>query len=117
MTRTDILDQVASGTLSAAEAAALLSAPAPAQRALDPALASRWLRIRVTSLDTGRPKVSVNLPMAWVEVGLQLGSRYHPQVAGIDLNELLQQIESGTQDRLIEVEDLNDRERVEIFVE
>jgi len=117
MTRTDILNQVAAGQLSAEEAARLLSAPSAGSRAPDPAPADRWLRIRVTDLATGRQKVNVNLPMTWVDVGLKLGGRYHAQMAGIDLGDLFQQIQAGAQGRLIEVEDLDDGERVEIFVE
>ncbi len=120
MTRIDILNQVASGSLSAEEATRLLSAPGaakPASTGLDPALAGRWLRIRTTDLTTGRQTVNINVPLTWVDAGLKLGSHYHAQVAGVDLGDLFQQIQAGAQGRLVEVEDLDDDERVEIFVE
>ncbi len=117
MTRIDILNQVASGSLSAEEATRLLSAPSAGSRAPDPALAGRWLRIRTTDLATGRQKVNVNLPLTWVDVGLKLGGRYHPQVAGIDLGGLLRDVQANTQGRVVEVENLDAGERVEIFVE
>jgi hypothetical protein len=66
---------------------------------------------------TGRPRVNVNLPLTWVALGLQLGVKHAPQLNGIDLNELLDQIKAGANGRLIEVEDLDDGERVEIFVD
>ena len=87
--RADILSQLAAGTISAAQAAAQLRGeatrpaeaipPAAAVPALDaappisPALGQRWLRIRVTDLSSGRPKVNVNLPLTWVAAGLPLG--------------------------------------------
>jgi hypothetical protein len=88
------------------------SAKAPAA-----SFGNRWLHIRVTDVHTGRPRVNVNVPLTWVALGLQLGSRHVSELHGIDLNELLDQIRAGANGRLIEVEDLDDGERVEIFVD
>ena len=115
--RSDILNQLASGDISADEAARLLGAPLAGSRAPSLAAAHRWLRVRVTDLDTGRQKVNVNLPLAWVEVGLKIGAQYETRLAGIDLGELMAQIQSGAQGRIVEVEDLEDGERVEVFVD
>ncbi len=118
-----ILNLLADGQISPEEAAARMrGAPAgSAGSAASPAapgqLANRWLHIRVTDVHTGRPRVNVNLPLTWVALGLQLGVKHAPQLNGIDLNELLDQIKAGANGRLIEVEDLDDGERVEIFVD
>ncbi|MGH2521199.1 MAG: hypothetical protein ACRDH2_01740 [Anaerolineales bacterium] len=117
--RSAVLNQLASGQLSAEEAARLLRepTPAPAESKSSAATSNRWLRIRITNLETGRPKVNVNLPLAWVKWGLQIGAKHSPEIAGLDFNEIVEQIQAGAQGKLIEVEDTEDGERVEIYVE
>jgi hypothetical protein len=73
--------------------------------------------VRVTDLHTGRHKVNVNVPLGWVGVGLRLGARYAPEVAGLDVAEILDQLRAGATGRLVDVEGLEDGERVEIFVD
>ena len=105
---------LASGQISADEAAQRLR-PSAAPPRLN--LSGRWLRVRVTDLDTGKQKVNVNLPLSWVEVGMKIGAQYRPEIANFDLGALVEQIQSGAEGRLVEVEDLDDNERVEIFVD
>ena len=81
------------------------------------ALAGRWLRIRVTRLPGGEPKVSVNLPLNLVAVGLGIGARYSEQLAGLDLDDILASVSGETIGPLIDVEDLDDGERVQIYIE
>lgn len=119
------VNQLASGQISADEAAQRLSgaegrSPAGPQAGAEPRavnLNGRWLRIRVTDLGTGQPKVNVNLPLAWVEAGMRIGAQYRPEVANFDLGALVEQIRSGAEGKLIEVEDADDGERVEIFID
>ncbi len=118
--RAHILNQVAAGDLSPEEAAERLrGAPAagPAREGRGVAAGMRWLRIRVTNLATGRAKVNVNVPLSWVAAGLRFGTQFAPQIGGVDLESLLADIEAGTSGRLIDVEDYDDGERVEIYVE
>jgi hypothetical protein len=119
-----ILNLLADGQISPEEAAARMrgepassAAPAGAAPQAPASLGNRWLHIRVTDVHTGRPRVNVNLPLTWVALGLQLGSRHVAQLNGVDLGDLLDQIRAGANGRLIEVEDLDDGERVEIFVD
>jgi len=77
----------------------------------------RWFRIRVTDLETGKSKVNVNLPMSLVNVGIKMGARFAPEVEGVDFDEVVEQIRSGAQGKIIDVEDVQDGERVEIYVE
>ena len=81
------------------------------------ALANRWLRIRVTDLYSGQQKVNVNLPMGWVAAGLRLGAQYSPEVGQLDLAQLLADLEAGTIGQIMDVEDLDDGTRVQIFVD
>ena len=125
-TRTDVLNQLANGQITVTEAAERLNAPAPvlpaapapiAAPAPSTNLANRWLRVRVTDLATGRAKVNVNLPLRWVELGLKIGARQQPEIAGIDFSEVVEQIQAGANGKLVEVEDLEDGERVEVSVD
>lgn len=124
MNRADILDQLSSGQITAEEAAVLLRGGQPSSAPGTPPpfrpatnFGNRHLRIRVSNLDTGRDRVNVNVPLTLVEAGLKLGARYEPQIAGIDIADVLSQIEAGTQGKLMDVENWEDGERVEIFIE
>ena len=118
--RANILDQLASGQISADEAAQRLRPSAGPQSGTGKATANlngRWLHVRVTDLETGKQKANVNLPLTWVEVGLRIGAQYRPEIASFDLGDLVAQIQAGAEGKLVEVEDLEDNERVEIFVD
>ncbi len=120
--RTEILQLVENGKLSAAEGIQLLNSLDKAPRIAPPPLPplktrGRWLRIRVTNLVTQAPKVNVNLPLGLVSAGLRIGQRYAPELHGIDWDDLLDEIQHGANGKLVEVEDQEDNERVEIFVD
>ncbi len=120
--RTEILRMVENGKLSATEGIQLLNsldkAPRPALPPQPPLnTKGRWLRIRVTNLTTQAPKVNVNLPLGVVNAGLRLGQRYAPELQGIDWDDLLDEIRQGANGKLVDVEDLDDNQHVEIFVD
>src|SRR5574341_2380252 len=118
--RADILNQLASGQISADEAAQRLRPPAGPQSSTGKGTANlngRWLHVRITDLETGKQKANVNLPLSWVEAGMRIGAQYRPEVADFDFDDLVAQIHAGTEGKLVEVEDLEDNERVEIFVD
>ncbi len=77
----------------------------------------RFLRVRVTDTDTGRPRVNVRLPISMVSVGLKMGSKFAPQVEGLDAEQLMQVIESGELGQIVDVTDEEDGEHVEVFLE
>ena len=137
--RIKILQMVQEGKISPEDAASLLEAiggtPAQPQRdgpravrvedgfpAGDTDMAGlgrrpRWLRVRVTDTDTGRPRVNVRLPISMVSVGLKMGSRFAPQVEGLDADQLMSIIESGEMGQIVDVYDDEDGEHVEVFLE
>ena len=121
--RMQILNMVAEGTITAEEGAKLLAALDPAQAKKEVRMSSggpsepRWFRVRVTDLETGRNKVNVNLPMSLVEVGTRMGARFAPELEDLDLDDIIAQIKSGAQGLIVDVEDIEDGERVEIYVE
>jgi hypothetical protein len=113
---------VAEGTISADEGAKLLAA-LESEKKRDPRSTMtgpstpRWVRVRVTDLETGRSKVNVNLPISLVEVGTRVGARFAPELEAMNITDIIEQIKSGAQGKIVEVEDIEDGERVEIYVE
>lgn len=95
----------------------------PAVRVLPPAerkdLKDMMLRITVDSADGDR--VRVNVPMALVEVAMEIGMEM-PQIngqdalKGIDMNKVLRLVREGLVGNLVEV-DSADGDKVRIFVE
>jgi hypothetical protein len=120
--RMQILNMVAEGKISAEDGAKLLAALEPERKRdtrslTDAPSAPRWFRVRVTDLETGRSKVNVNLPMSLVDVGTRMGARFAPELEDLDFKDIIEQIKSGAQGKIVEVEDVEGGERVEIYVE
>jgi len=116
--RMQILKMVQDGQVTAEEAARLLEALKEKDQKSEPtgrAEGPRRLRIRVSDLETGRHKVNINLPWNLINVGMHMGARFAPEE--INLEEVMQIIQTGTEGKIVDVEDEEDKERVEIFVE
>jgi hypothetical protein len=121
--RLKILQMIQEGKISAEDGAKLLEAlnkggrgpilPA-SPRGPGSTNDSRYLRVRVTNMDTGKAKVSVNLPLSLVDAGMSIASSFAPNVANADIVEA---ISSGMTGKVIDVLDEEDREHVEIFIE
>ena len=75
---------------------------------------ARWLKVRVTDMVTGKAKATVNLPLGLVDAGLNIASKYAPEVA---FEELVEAINAGAEGKIIDVFDEEDGEHVEIFIE
>lgn len=111
--RNRILQLVESGQITAAEAAQLLDT-------LDmhrERLRDRLLRVRVTALTSNRPKINVTIPVGLINIGLRLGARLAPQLNEHMLDDLLATIETGKTGRLLDLHDMEEDERIEVFVE
>jgi hypothetical protein len=125
-----VLELLAQGKIDVEQAYRLLRAlgdirdepPAPphppADRGPDlpPGTRGRVLRIRVS--EHGKQKVNVAIPLAIARIGkMKLGAsglvRGHLQKFGLDIDELLREVE--TAGRIVDIND--DEDRVEIFVE
>jgi hypothetical protein len=92
-------------------------APLPSESPDAPARTARWLRVRVTDTDTGRPRVNVRLPISLVNMGMKLGARYSPEIEGIDMAALLQAVQESEPGPFVDVYDEEDGEHVEVFLE
>ena len=118
--RLQILRMVERGQITAQEGTRLLDALAgsAAERSAPAATKPGWFRVRVTDTRTGRRKVDVNIPLSLVSVGLRLGARFAPDIAEIDMPELLSKIEKeGVQGKVVDVVDEDDAEHIEILIE
>ena len=118
--RMKILKMLEEGKLSAEEAARLLKAlgkPRPERRAPASSSEPKWLRVRVTDLKSGRASVNVNLPMSLVNVGLKLGAQFVPDTEGIDFRQVQEALRAGLTGKIVDVEDVDEGQRVEIYVE
>jgi hypothetical protein len=119
--RIKILNMVAEGKITAEEGAELLkalrNAAEKSQAAAPGAPEPRYMRVRVTSTQTDQVKANITIPMSLIDVGLRMGARFAPDLEGLDFEDVMTAISHGQRGKIIDVEDEDDGERVEIFVE
>jgi hypothetical protein len=118
--RMKILKMIEEGKITAEEGAKLLATLTESRKGIPkPPLrtsvgGARWLKIRVTDMVTGKSKATVNLPLSLVDAGLNIASKYAPDIA---FEELVEAINAGAEGKIIDVQDEEDDEHVEIFIE
>lgn len=115
--RMQILRMLEAGQIKAREAAELLAALEKPKPEPEPSIRGRWLRVRVTDLRSGKPKVSVNVPLGLIEVALRMGARFMPKDVSLSPQEIMELIRSGHAGKIVEIENEEDGERVEVYVE
>ncbi len=117
--RMKILKMIDEGKLSAEEGAKLLAALSAGRSTPAPYVAggARWLRVRVTDLGSGRTKATVQIPISLMEAGMKIGAHFAPEVAGVDMNEIMTALRAGMTGKIIDAMDEEDGEHVEIYVE
>ncbi len=115
--RLQILKMIEGGQITAEEGAKLLGAleepPKGEGRREGP---PRWVRVRVTDLKTGKRKVNINLPIKLIDVGTRLGAKFAAPL-DLDIEEIVRSIKEGAEGKIVDVEDEEDGERVEIYIE
>ena len=118
--RMKILKMIDEGKITAEEGARLLGTLSDSRKPQrKPSLRSapggaRWLKVRVTDMVTGKAKATVNLPLGLLDAGLNIASKYAPDIA---FDELVTAINEGAEGKIIDVYDEEDGEHVEIFIE
>jgi len=116
-----ILQMLEKGQITAEEAARLLEALEAGEKEerkeAETRTRGKWFRIRVTDLRTGKQKVNVNIPLSLVHLGFSMGARFAPKIEGVDFEELIEAIRTGAEGKLVDVEDEEDAEKVEIYIE
>jgi hypothetical protein len=123
---TELLNEVrATNAAPAAEAPPIPPAPPveplPPQPPAPPAAAKggrRWLHIHVSDLESGKNRVRVNVPLGLVNFGLKVGAQFTDEMNNHVIRDVMDALEddqmTGT---LVEVEDVDDNERVHIFID
>jgi hypothetical protein len=94
------------------------AAPEPPRPLAADKKGSRWLHIHVSDLESGKNRVRVNVPLGLLNFGLQLGARFTDEVNA----DVMRNVRDALRDEsltgtLVEVEDLDDNERVHIFID
>lgn len=120
--RLRILTMIQEGRITAEEGMQLLETlkVGDSQSDAGPGLAPkspRWMRVRVTELSTGKPRVNIRLPVGVINAGMKMGARFSTSLEGMDMTELMQHIESGELGQIVDVTDEEDGEHVEVFLE
>lgn len=145
--RREILEMVANGQITAAEAADLLKSstpeppeppqaetptppPAPESfKAPKPAelptmddggngKKPSWFHVRVSDSKSGRTKVSVNIPLRLLKFGVRFGKKFAPEVEGLDWEDIQTMLNEGMEGGvLVDVQDEEDGEHVQIYVD
>lgn len=119
--RNRILGMIETGQVSASEAAQLLDTLAAGQEQMEPRARPRNHTLRVWVSDTAgkrsQVKMTATLPVPLVSVGLHMLSRFAPQLNENTLQHIIDAIERGATGRVLDVQDLEEGKRLEIFVE
>lgn len=115
--RLRVLRMIENGQMRAEEGARLLDALAEPRDTPRSRQQARTLRVRVSDLGSGRQKLNVTVPVSLIGVGVKLGARLLPRSSTSTIEELQHMIESGMSGRIYEMQDIEQGERIEIFVE
>lgn len=117
--RMKILKMVQEKKITAEEAVRLLTTLEKAEQRRRPAGQgeSRWLRVRITDMNSGKQSVNVNLPLGLVNVGLKMGARFIPDMEGVQVEELTEALRQGLTGKIVDVVDEEEGQRVEVYVE
>ncbi len=79
---------------------------------------SKWLRVLVTDLKTGKSKANIKIPASLANFGMKMATRFAPaDLEGLDIEQIIAAVKNGGEGKLVDVEDEEKGEHVEIFVE
>ncbi|HVP35483.1 MAG TPA: hypothetical protein VMT04_00675 [Terriglobales bacterium] len=117
-----ILKMVEEKKISAEEAAKLLEALESSGEKQEPSQEKpgKTLRVKVFEGDSTRPKVNLNIPLTIVKfIGNLVPDKVKIKLDEhkVNLDQVMEMVEKGEVGKIIEVEDKEENERVEIFIE
>lgn len=117
--RNRILNMIETGQITAAQAAQLLDTLVPEQEQFIERVRNRTVRIWMTDIATNSKKmhVTATMPINLISMILHLLTRMVPQLNDGTLQNLIRAIERGNTGRLLDLQDLEEGKRLEIFVE
>ena len=117
--RNRILNMIESGQITAAQAAQLLDTLLTEYEQPRAQIENRTVRIWLTDMSTNRRKMNMTatIPVYLVSMSLRLLARLVAQLNDSTLQHVIRAIERGTTGRLLDLQDLEEGKRLEIFVE
>ncbi len=128
--RRKILEMVAAGTITPEDAARLLGAmdegavPTQTGEGTSPTSSPpKWLKIRVTNTNSGRPEVQISVPTVLVKAAFKLGSKLNVVALGEhgigaeEMKQIEEALFSGEIGKIVDVYDREGGEHVEIYLE
>ena len=123
MTSTDernrILEMIELGQITAAQAAQLLDTLVPESEQSEGHMQNRTVRIWMTDMTTNRKKLNVTatMPIYLISTSLRLLTRLVSQLNDGTIQNVIRALEKGTTGRLLDLQDLEEGKRLEIYVE
>jgi hypothetical protein len=117
--RNRILNMVESGQITAAQAAQLLDALLSEHEQPGERVRNSTVRIWMTDMATNSKKMNVTatMPINLISMTLHLLTRMVPQLNDGTIQNVMRAIERGNTGRLLDLQDLEEGKRIEIFVE
>ncbi len=117
--RNRILDMIESGQITAAQAAQLLDTLVPEPEQSEGQMQNRTVRIWMTDMTTNRRKMNVTatMPVYLISTSLRLLARLVSQLNDGTIQNVIRALEKGTTGRLLDLQDLEEGKRLEIYVE
>lgn len=87
-----------------------------AEPELKPKQKPGWFRVRVNNLETGKSKVSVNIPVRMLKFGFTVASHFTPQM-DVNMRELEEMLADGERGILVDVRDEESNEHVQLYLD
>jgi hypothetical protein len=117
--RNRILNMIESGQITAAQAAQLLDTLEPQHEQFGRQMENRTVRIWMTDMSTNHRKMNMTatMPLYLVSMSLRLLARLLSQLNDSTIQNVICAIERDTTGRLLDLQDLEEGKRFEIFVE
>ena len=117
--RNRILDMIEMGQITAAQAAQLLDTLVPKSEQSEGQMQNRTVRIWMTDMSTNRRKMNLTatMPIYLISTSLRLLARLVSQLNDGTIQNVIRALEKGTTGRLLDLQDLEEGKRLEIYVE
>ena len=117
--RNRILNMIESGQITAAQAAQLLDTLLPDYEQSGGQMENRTVRVWMTDMSTNHRKMNITatMPVYLVSMSLRLLARLVSQLNDSTIQNVIRALEKGTTGRLLDVQDLEEGKRLEVFVE
>jgi polyhydroxyalkanoate synthesis regulator phasin len=117
--RNRILSMIEAGQITAAQAAGLLDTLMSNYEQSSSQVENRTVRIWMTDMSNNRKKMNMTatIPVYLVSMSLRLLARLVSQLNDSTVQQVIRALERGTTGRLLDLQDMEEGKRLEIFVE